>query len=1036
MKYDDLYNQLNTEQRQAVDTIEGPMMVLAGPGTGKTQLLSVRTANILKQTDLYPSNILILTFTNAGVKAMRERLAKIIGSSGYDVVVETFHGFANNLISDSEEAASIKGDRIEMTDLERITLLEYLLDNIDDIKAIRNPNAPYLYRRDIEANISALKRDGISPKMLEDFLKNFKADGLVIEDKHLKRLKAFVKIYSAYEEAKLPENKYPVFDKRGRYDYDDMIILATRVMASEPDLLAKYQEQFQYVMVDEFQDTNGSQLNLLKTLFADERSNVCVVGDDDQSIYRFQGASVGNFGIFTDLYTEAAAISLRVNYRSTKELVEKNKEIIRQIPVAERVLDKDLDGVRDMPEVSGIDAHQFGAAEEELTYIIREIKKLDKSDWSNTAVLLRTRKAAQDIIEAFLQAGIPYVTDGKEDIRGEFRVLQLIKILRLAEGSLNFPEKDLMLFEILLNDYWQIDYHDLMSFVAYVKNKKTDERGFKSASLFTELFLNFPSPERVQPTEQQAPEVKESNALPICSELGLKDPQKIHRASWVIKKLTDHSSHYPVFQLMMDFIQNSGLVDYVLKNYEDNEVLRLRELRSISSFVENLKKANQAQPGLLIHRYVADLNMLEKHEIPLTGEMVSSSQEGVRILTAHGAKGLEFKNVFIPFCVQDKAWPKRKIGNKIPLPHQLMVGQEIVSDKLQEKRLHEFDEIRLFYVAATRARDRLVFTAAPQNKQILSQFLTKLNLAPENLTKITEEETLIQILKKSPQPDPVKFTKDTLEGLVDDISLSPSSVNTYLSCRRKFLYQNLLRAPQPKTQALVYGQCIHKALEKCFRKFMGESTLPPLKYFETQFLQELDWHGVDQSIYQGCLQKLEDAKDWYKQTLKDGANKPLELERKITRKIRDGILFSGQFDKVEVLGDTGEAVIVDYKTGTPDKHIKAIENCDDITSEDCDDYFRQLVAYKLLYDRGHRPLRVTAGQLVFIDPVKTTVKKYGLEEGKFTTKTVRITSAMTRQYEDLLSSTWNNIKCLEFDRLEKHDDKKCNYCPYQGVCWK
>src|SRR3990170_7561240 len=277
MDFNEQYQLLNPEQRQAVDLIDGQVMVLAGPGTGKTQLLSVRTANILEKTDLFPSNILILTYTNAGVRAMRERLAKIIGPNGYDVVVETFHGFANNLINDSEEAASVKGDRIELTELERISLLEHLLNSLEGIRQIRNPHAPYLFRGDIEYNISSLKRDGVSPEDLSTFLKNYEADGVIIEDKHLQRLKAFAKVYAAYEDAKLPENKYGIFDKRGRYDFDDMILLATEALKNEPDLLAKYQEQFQYVMVDEFQDTNGAQLKLLKSIFPDQESNVCVV---------------------------------------------------------------------------------------------------------------------------------------------------------------------------------------------------------------------------------------------------------------------------------------------------------------------------------------------------------------------------------------------------------------------------------------------------------------------------------------------------------------------------------------------------------------------------------------------------------------------------------------------------------------------------------------------------------------------------------------------------------------------------------------
>lgn len=1067
--FDVVYRQLNSEQKSAVDAIEGPVMVLAGPGTGKTQLLSVRTAHILRMTDLYPSNILILTYTNAGVKAMRERLAKIIGPDGYDVVVETFHGFSNTLITESDEAASVKGERVDMTDLERINSLEYLLDHLKDLRPIRNPNAPYLYRRDIEANISALKRDGISPEDVSSFLKGYTPDGKLIEEKHLKRLRAFSQLYSAYEEAKSPEGSIPVFDQRGRYDYDDMILLALQALQSEPELLAQYQEQFQYVMVDEFQDTNGAQLKLLRTLFDQSDSNICVVGDDDQSIYRFQGASVGNFQIFSRLYEKPSQIILHKNYRSQPEILQKTAEIIRQIPQDERVMEKQLEPTR-KSDASNIEAHRFGTLEEELTYLVQELKKLEKAEWNDTAVLVRTRRQAQDVIEAFLQAGIPYSTDGKEDIRGEFRIQQLLKILRIATGNLEFEEKDLLVFELLLCDFFEIDYQDLMGFVTYVSkmkseyrkkrklkiNKKPQEYRLEEShhqmsfgeseisqdasnnkpSLFSELLLRFPVPARIAVKDHEGPSDEETSQLSICKELSLKEPNRLHQAAWVINRLTSRAGHYPVYPLIMEFLQDAGLVDYILKVYDDNEVVRLRELRSVSSFVENLKKASQAKPGIMVDQYVDDLNQLEKHQIPLAGEMVSSAQEGVKILTAHGSKGLEFQTVFIPFCIQDKAWPKRALTNKIPLPHELMIGQELITEKDQMKKLHEYDEIRLFYVAATRAKDRLVFSAAPQNKQVISQFLSNIDLAPRERTEISEEQTLIQLLRRSPQPDPVGMSKEILSGITEEISLSPSSVNTYLRCQRRFLYHHLLKAPQAKTQALVYGQCVHKALEKSYRRFVSEGSFPPLEYFVDQFMQELDWQGVQQSIRQGCLQKIEDAKKWYQKTIEQGPIKPLELERKLTRKLQDGIIFTGQFDKVEMVGNKGEVRVVDYKTGEPDKHIKAIENCDDIFSEDCDDYLRQLIAYKLLYERGHRSLKVTSGSLVFVDPVRTSVKKYELEEGTFTNKTITLTDAMVKDYEKLLDQTWGSIKSLTFDRLPQYDDKKCNICPYSSVCWK
>ncbi len=1068
MKYEELYQQLNDEQKQAVNAIDGPLMVLAGPGTGKTQLLSVRTANILRQTDLYPSNVLLLTFTNAGVKAMRERLAGIMGPRGYDVVVETFHSFANTLITESEEATSIKGERIEMTDLERINVLEYLLDNLPEISAIRHANAPYLYRYDIERNIGALKRDGITPGDLEEFLKNFEPKGKWIEAKHMARLKAFAKIYRAYEDSKIPAKNLKVFDRRGRYDFDDMILMATEVLERESELLAKVREQYQYVMVDEFQDTNGAQLKLLLKIFADPKSNIAVVGDDDQSIYRFQGASSQNFRLLEEFFLNSEKIILTKNYRSVPSILDLSGRIIQQLDPKERLTKPALEATHEVKKAIPVTSRRFGTSEEELTFLVQQIKKLPKESWNDTAVLVRTRKHVGHLIEAFLQAGIPYATDGKEDIRGEFRIQQLINLIRLAEGALTSQEKDVLLFEVLLNDFWQIKHADLMLLVGSVhrqyeegrkkmrrKLKKSDRAyqheavqasfdlpisqkpsGFFLPTLLSELLLRFPAPERPKARDHEPPQPEETAQLSVLKELAFKKPERLHRASWALGRLITRAKDYPISALMMDFLADSGLIDFILQEYEDQEVIRLRELRAIGSFVENLKKANRASPGLKIDQYSSQLSQLERHEIALQGAMVSKNQAGVKILTAHGSKGLEFQHVFIPFCVQDLSWPKRERGKLIPLPHELLLGQEKVQDQEEEKKLHQFDELRLFYVAATRAKETLTFSCAPEEKQIISRYLHDADLLPKEITMIPEEEVLIHLTKKAPQPDPALASEETLRGLVEELSLSPSSVNRYLFCPRQFLYQHLLKTPKIQKPSLIYGQCVHKALEKSYRRFMKEGIMPDVTYFEDQFLEDLEWEGAEQSVKQSCLQKFEFAKEWYQKMLAEGPIKPLELERQLVKKMPEGLVFKGKFDKVEMIGKDLHVRVVDYKTGSPDDHIKALQNVSDIFSEDCDDYLRQLIAYKMLYESGYRRRPVKEGQLVFLDLVKTSVKKYGMEEGSFMNQSVALTPEMVKDYEKLVLEVWRKIKALEFPRLPEFDEKKCGYCPYQGICWR
>ena len=230
--FEKFYKALNAEQRQAVDLVDGPVLVLAGPGTGKTQLLSVRAANIIRQKKALPENILILTYTNAAAKTMKERLARIIGFKGYDVQVGTFHAFANSIILDSEEVANYIQDRIEIRDIEKVKAIEYILDHGQGISEIRPFRAPYTYVREIEKRISELKREGVSPQEFSRYVKTIKPDDIYVGEKHIPKIKALAVVYEQYERLKEGKNK-EVFDVRGRYDFDDMIMIATDALTNE-----------------------------------------------------------------------------------------------------------------------------------------------------------------------------------------------------------------------------------------------------------------------------------------------------------------------------------------------------------------------------------------------------------------------------------------------------------------------------------------------------------------------------------------------------------------------------------------------------------------------------------------------------------------------------------------------------------------------------------------------------------------------------------------------------------------------------------
>ncbi len=1013
----DIFASLNGEQALAVNSTKGPVLVLAGPGTGKTQLLSIRARSILKKdNDILPENILILTYTNSAAKTMKERLAKVIGQNGYDVEVFTFHGFANSILQESEEAAEYVGDKVQMDDVEQVKAMKYILDTTKGLDEIRPFGAPYMYIRELLQKIGDLKKDGIKPGDLYKYIAKNGPDAY-LEEKHVKRLKALSVVYDIYEKLKEGKNK-EIFDERGRYDYDDMILFATEALKKERALREKYQAQFRYVMVDEFQDTNGAQLELLFALLDYKDPNLCCVGDDDQSIYRFQGASVGNFKLLKERFGSLKEISLRDNYRSTKELLDISKNIIDLIPSKERVAEKNLVCVKDFRDKE-IGFREFTTEEEELLFIVDKIKELKDRiasatelspeerahPYNNIAILVRKRKSILKLIDAFLQAGIPYATDGKEDISGEKRVKQLIDVLRLAHaGPGDMDDKDMLLYRVLTSDYLSLTQPEILKFLCHVNEKR--EKRIRKVSLMSEFFEYFST----------------------------------HKAAYAIRRLLEDAETKTVHTILLNYIKDSGLFRYILREYASQDILRIRDLRSVTSFINMVKSADLANPGMRLDDLMLEMKTRADHGLPIQGKLVTMTQDGVRIYTAHGSKGQEFHSVIIPFCLQNKNWPARAIPEKIPLPAALFKTKERIKEKKSLKELAGYDETRLFYVAVTRSKSTLFFTASPSENTIPSSYLNHMDLSREPSEHVNEEELLGKSIDLADSEDPFIGTEAILSDMIADLSLNPTRVNNYMSCRRKFLYNDVLKLPAAKKRSLVFGNSVHKALEETYRELKRKGKFPNFKFFLKAFEDELKMQGADSSIELDCLNKANGPvlREWFDSASKDPVV-PIDLEKKFVITLADNIIFTGKYDKVEWQDEKKNAVrIIDYKTGKPDDHLKKINGCRELKSDDCDGYLRQLVSYKLLYEKDRAQSRgrtVSHGVLVFIEPLSADIRKLDLKKGGYISLPVRITEDMVSEMEEIIKDTWENIKSLKFEKFSKRDEDKCQKCDYDDICW-
>ena len=248
-----------------------------------------------------------------------------------------------------------------------------------------------------------------------------------------------------------------------------------------------------------------------------------------------------------------------------------------------------------------------------------------------------------------------------------------------------------------------------------------------------------------------------------------------------------------------------------------------------------------------------------------------------------------------------------------------------------------------------------------------------------------------------------------------------------------------MKLPGQKKTGLVFGNCVHKALEDTYKEFMHTEKFPSFNFFRDAFRKELRYQGIDSDMERDCLNKMNTLKGWYDVESKSTVM-PIALEEKLTVTIGDNIIFTGKYDKVEWFDEKrGLVRILDYKTGKPDDHVKGVDLCRDVASTDCDGYLRQLAAYKLLFEKSQRQAqgrRVGGLTLVFIEPVNANIPKQSLKKGDHISKQVVISDDMVRQLESVIIDVWNKIKGLHFERFFERDKEVCKKCDFDDICWR
>ena len=939
-----LLEKLNPEQRKAVEAVEGPVLVVAGPGTGKTQVLALRIANILQKTDASASNILCLTFTESGVTAMRRRLLEMIGNDAYYVRIHTFHSFCNEVIQTFPEEFSFSKELTQLDDLTRLKILRESIDIVEEevgkseFKLIPFRDK-YSYIRPINSSIQTLKREGVSSEDLEKNAKNIIEELEANPNINKKTGKPTGKWTSSRQSAqknlelsKIYRTYSALLKERGFYDYEDIILFVLEKFETNQEILSTYQEKYLYILVDEYQDTNGAQNEILKYLGNfDSSPNIFAVGDDDQAIFRFQGANVENLLFFAKQFENVQTIPIIQNYRSSQTILDLASSVIshNQARLVNYMpfLEKKLKAALPLPNHKA-EVLEFNTSDGEIAFIVDKIKSLEKegANLNEIAVIYRNHSNATDLIEAMVKENIPIqVTAGKNVIESK-AVNMFVDLLRTIEYT--DKNRDFLLFKVLFFDFLKFDRLDVFKIVRLAG----DER----LSIYDLL------------TKVELSEKLDS--------LNLKDAERLKDFALKIAKWKGDSANATLIQFMEIIGAESGYIDWVFK--ETSLKSSIENINSVDSFFSYVKSINKVNTKISLTEFLEDMITLEQEKISIGEKELEINRKGVHLLTAHKSKGLEFKYVFI-IKFADKTWGGAADKTKIKL---------ILNTDDQVEEVDEIeDERRLFFVALTRAKEFLYLTYAktyPSGNSTTSvspsQFLS--NLDPSLIEKIdtqkydeTNVNTIKNLLNPSISSSYSPTEEEFLNSVISKFKLSASALNEYIECPLKFKFNRLIKVPQAKDKSIALGNSMHFALEHFYRNLIkGEEKDDEfLKFlFEQQLQRELLNPDEYESVLMEGRKIIQEYYSFYKGTFV----KPLEVEygfygRDLLLDLPNipAIPLAGKIDKIEALetntlGQVTSIKVVDYKTRVPESENSIRGETKNSTGS----IFRQLTFYKLL----------------------------------------------------------------------------------------
>jgi DNA helicase-2/ATP-dependent DNA helicase PcrA len=973
--FDAAFQKLNPAQKAAVETTEGPVMVIAGPGTGKTQTVSMRVAHILRKTQMRPGNILCLTFSVSGATAMRDRLRSLIGPDAYGVVVKNFHAFCNDIISDNPSLFDEWSATNQITDLERYRQVNAILDAMLPDLAIVNPKSPYNRTREILDRISQVKREGKTHADLvrvadeyADQMESKSKPGTKAHEKNVlaaRKFREFAEIFARYD---------AMLKNGSRYDFDDMILYVIQALEKDEGLLLMLQERYQYILVDEFQDTNGSQYRLIELLttypYLDQAPNLFVVGDDDQAIYRFQGANLQNILRFRDRFPQSTVITLTTSYRSTQNILDAAGRLIMHN--TERLVGR-IDGLtKDLTSASGLPGEDpvllrppSDMAEPWMIADLIEERLSAGILPTEIAVITQKNQELREYFDVLSARGIPVRMSGKADLLTHPLVLQAIAILR----GLAKPHDDALLADALGASCCGCHPADLGRLFRAAREQKRK---------LIDILLSLDQPATLLPDVQW----KSLDCILKHRDLLLDMHHKIKTRT--------------VMETLERVLHDCGLIP------KGGEIHPL-DLAALQVFFNKIGDRMIEEPAFSFEDFLRDLEFYmdpDYGQLRITYELPHLVSEGVQLITAHQSKGQEFETVFL-VNFREGQWDKKSSPGGLSVPEDLLYGWEKEQKTFEKNQ----DERRVAYVAMTRARKELLLscpreaTAGDKSREVApSAFFAEAGPLPERDVELQNPEQASTLLLKTVTDFDAEYHA-FLDERIQGYALSASAINRFLEDPTEFLRVDLLQVPQLAETVLAYGNAVHWALKQWGMRMQRGAPMS-----REEFLGEFRNFLIQREFLSGPeLERLlhvgqAELPRYYDARLAGSIPYIASVETSYTARLGD-IPIKGKIDRIDRRNpDSALGTVIDYKTGRPKS-----EN--DIRGGDI---YRQLQFYAVLLELA----------LPSLTPEAFLVDFVGDREEHPVLRTFQMGDEDKKQMRDLIGKVWAKILAHDFTPLQ------------------